>query len=198
MSLDIPLLREAFLNKRKATITTVSNGENMKTNFFDNCGIRNFEEDGKTYLCAIDFSNALGYKNNTGLYVHCPKESRKLAQVKEKSGLKNRAFFESESVLSHLGHSRSERAKAFADWIRDLTSGAPAQPKGFAEQAPQNYVDALRELAKQVEEKEALQAQLEQERAKSQAQPSYESIMQILGEMLKEAEKRKQEEFSLK
>jgi len=169
----------------------------MKTNFFDNCGIRNFTENGKTYLCSVDFSNALGYKNNTSLYVYCPKESRKLAQVREKNGIKTRVFFESESILTFLTHSRSNRAEAFAAWLRNLASGTPAPTKDFVEQVPQSYADALREIARQVEEKEALQAELEQYRATPQVQPSHETIMKILGDLLSEAEKRKLEQFTL-
>lgn len=167
----------------------------MKTNFFDNCGIRNFVEDGKTYICAVDFSNALGYKNNTNLYVCCPKSSRRHAQLREKTGLKNRVFFESESVLEFLTHSRAKRAGAFGDWIRNLVSIKQEQPKTFCDQIPQTYADALREIARQVEEKEALQAQLDAEKAKSQ--PSREDVLRIISEMLKDAEKRKLEHFEL-
>lgn len=168
----------------------------MKTDFFDNCGIRNFVEDGKTYICAIDFSNALGYKNNTNLYVCCPKSSRKHAKLREKDGLKNRVFFESESVLTFLSHSRAKRAGAFADWVRNLASGRAEQAKAFCEQVPQTYADALREIARQVEEKEALQAQLEEAKSKAR-QPSREVVLRILSQMINEAEKRSLENFKL-
>lgn len=184
MTIDIERLRVILRKAQEAK-------ENMRTDYFDNHAIRYFRQNEKIYFCSADVCNAIQYKTDLSRYLRCPDKCMRLS-LTENGELKDVTFYESDFILSFLNKARAMRAKALIIWIGNRISGKQEQDAKVDEEQsmPKTYAEALRELAKQVEEKEALQAKLAEQKAKA----SNEEIIQILGELLQEAQRRKQEQ----
>jgi len=188
MRLDIEGIKEALRKAQEAK-------ENMRTDYFENHAIRNFRQGEKIYFCSADVCRAIQYKTDFDRYMPCPDKRMRLS-LTESGALRDVSFYESDYILSFLSKTRVTQAKALIIWIENLVSGKQEQNAKTDEKPimPKTYAEALRELAKQVEEKEALQAQL----AKQKAQINREAVLQILADMLREAEERNSELFNRK
>lgn len=120
--------------------------------------IRTIEEDGKPYFGASDVAAALGYTNPyKAVKDHC--KSVIVRRCNDSLGREqNISFIPEGDIYRLIVRSKLPSAEKFEKWVFDEV--LPSIRKNGSYQLPQTYAEALRELAKKVEENENLQTEV--------------------------------------
>lgn len=117
--------------------------------------VRVFIEKGEPLFVGLDISNLLHYKNpETALVVHVDEEDRVERSLSEDKGAVRKYFLINEvGVYSLIFSSKVPIAMKFKKWFKEevLSSVRSLQQK-----LPENFADALRAYADEVEKNEAL------------------------------------------
>ena len=190
--IDNESLRREFLGQIEKEVSV--NFEFFLDDYAVSYGIRYLEKDGKTFFCVADILKCAKDVSDISRCMACPEEKRVAIHYFKDGEFKENSFYESEFLICFLKESGAPRAKGLINWMRShqLEPEQEQDAKSGANRAPQTYSEALLELQKQSEEKEALQAQLVEERARAK-QLSREAGLRILIEILTEAEKKLQQ-----
>ena len=188
--IDNESLRREFLGQIEKEVSV--NFEFFLDDYAVSYGIRYLEKNGKTFFCVADILKCAKDVSDISRCMACPEEKRVAIHYFKDGKFEESSFYESEFLICFLKESGAPRAKGLINWMRSHQLEPEQDAKSGANRAPQTYSEALLELQKQSEEKEALQAQLVEERARAK-QLSRETGLRILIEILTEAEKKLQQ-----
>lgn len=119
------------------------------------------KEDGEPLFCLRDVATCLGYANpNEAINNRCDPSSVSILLTQHDSGSKQTKFGPESEVYRLIFGSKLESAKKFQDWVFKEVLPSIRKTGSYSVQQqyqlPQNYVEALRELATTVEENERL------------------------------------------
>lgn len=134
--------------------------------------VRVAEVNGEPYFCAMDITNALGYKNGRDALVkHCSSKGVVKCDTLTKGGSQSLSFINERNLYALIMHSKLESAERFQDWVYEEV--LPSIRKHQAYITPDKIdeiasnPDLLIKLATNLKEERAKRAELEQQ---SQAQ----------------------------
>lgn len=129
---------------------------------FESSNVRIIVEEGEPLFCASDVCKALGYANTPdALKKHCSEDGIAKRDTIDSLGRNQSTSFINERNLYRLVmRSKLPSAERFQDWVcgEVLPSIRKTGKYSAVQQLPQSYADALRQLAAEVEQREALQA----------------------------------------
>lgn len=140
--------------------------ENTIQNYsFESSNVRIIVENGEPIFCASDVCGALGYGNpREALRKHCSDDGvTKRDTIDSLGRTQESSFIDERNLYRLVMRSKLPNAEKFQDWvcgevlpsIRKTGKYAVEQPQF---QLPQSYAEALRQLASEVEQREALEA----------------------------------------
>lgn len=128
---------------------------------FESSSVRIVVENGEPLFCASDVCKALGYSNaRDAMRVHCSEKGVVKRYTPTNGGLQPLAYIDERNLYRLVMRSKLPSAERFQDWVcgEVLPSIRKTGKYSAVQQLPQSYADALRQLAAEVEQREALQA----------------------------------------
>lgn len=128
---------------------------------FESSSVRIVVENGEPLFCAADVCKALGYSNaRDAMRVHCSEKGVVKRYTPTNGGLQPLAYIDERNLYRLVMRSKLPSAERFQDWVcgEVLPSIRKTGKYSAVQQLPQSYADALRQLAAEVEQREALQA----------------------------------------
>lgn len=128
---------------------------------FESSSVRIVVENGEPLFCASDVCKALGYSNTPkALADHCTQKGITKRYTPTNGGLQPLAYIDERNLYRLVMRSKLPSAERFQDWVcgEVLPSIRKTGKYSAVQQLPQSYADALRQLAAEVEQREALQA----------------------------------------
>lgn len=172
----------------------MSEERTIEIHYYKKSAIRHFYENGEHWFCVEDFSDVLGYKNNTTIYKCCPKESRKTVSLFRLQRKARALFVPSEILFKFLNCvrvARRDEAKMLAQWVETLLSNRQPTTKqtqiDYGRPIPQTFSEALRALASEVEKNQRLTKQINENQkklddAKKFIKENRDYVLQVLSE----------------
>lgn len=139
----------------------------LQTFNFDTKKVRILFDNGEHWWCASDVCSILCYKNGPkAISDHCKTKGITKRYTLTNGGNQLLTYIDEPNLYRLIMHSKNKEAEKFQDWVSSEVLPQIRKTGSYSLQIPKTLPEALRAYAAELEQKEALQKQLEQQAPK--------------------------------
>lgn len=132
----------------------------LKEYSFDGQGVRIINDEGEMWFCAPDVCRALGYANTSQtLADHCAPKGISKRYTPTSGGNQELTYIDERNLYRLILRSKLPSAERFQEWVCGIVLPSirkTGQYRAELRQLPQNFAEALRQLADEVEKNATL------------------------------------------
>jgi len=139
----------------------------LQTFNFDTKKVRILFDNGEHWWCASDVCSILCYKNGPkAISDHCKTKGITKRYTLTNGGNQLLTYIDEPNLYRLIMHSKNKEAEKFQDWVSSEVLPQIRKTGSYSLQIPKTLPEALRAYAAELEQKEQLQKQIEQQAPK--------------------------------